>query len=469
MIHFTLFRRDTGARGSAVEQDESERNSASYSRVRKWLDGVASSTHPCAAVMRSLCARGVLDEAFLDELCVLLEQIPPGLEPDDPGWGRVRAMVAFSEVVPGRGVPIDVLTRRGGFSSVDAHVHRYRDSFTRMPEPRQAVAVAEFLTVARRSVALGCLGIDEDDVIVTLDPSGFDEALIGELELQSSRDVVIVAGDSPTSEARRWQGAKLERVDLVGVSGEDDVLDRFERAFRANEAQGRRVRVLCFDEVSGSTGLRLPSARLCRLGRRFAAHVHVDVSHSWGARSLLLSKDVNERPHSMIANAGGWMCGSRAVAFVRVERSVVTGRRTGAREHRALHAGGQEAGALLAMLTNSSLLHAGIGIRSITGRIEHLVEHVLVGLRRALDEHGLALNILTPEPRELRHGVVVFEYSRGAAWVDWLAHHPRTPIHVGLLAPKSGCARVRLSPHVYNSKTDIDELFDALVEYHTLG
>jgi selenocysteine lyase/cysteine desulfurase len=384
---------------------------------------------------------------------------------------RLRPMFAFHEDPRRWGVPMNVAIEGPSFAGVTRWTNDYRMALDlEHAQHRRARARAETISAARRSIAELCLGADEADVALVRDAIEGNATVVKGLRLDA-RDAVVLWDENTPSNGLAWryETEHVELVNLCGAGSEAEIVARFAEACDAIEDRGLRVRVLSFSELSASSGLRLPTAALCQLGRRHGAHVHVDASQSWGATCIRVPRDVNARPHSMTASAHKWLCGPREAGFLYMDADVARTLRPrmiardcgghappvpaqlhgDARRFEVL--GPRDDPKLMAMQLSCNLIHDQIGVargaRCIAARASELV----AGLAK------LGLELVTPTNPQLRHGIVVFEHADSEGLRRALEQHPRHKTLASAFRHGADARPVvRLCPHVYNTQEDID-------------
>ena len=242
---------------------------------------------------------------------------------------------------------------------------------------------------------------------------------------------------------------------VVAVAAQTEVIDVIAAAL------SDRTRVLAFTDVSANTGLRMPTAELCRIGRDRGLYVHVDGAQTCGA----LQRNLRELGcDSYSASGQKWLLGPREIGilYLRSERqdamwpgvvgvgwgTAAKSTATGARKFETL---GQRNDAATAGLAAALDFHEHIGPARVEARVRELAGRLHDGLL------ANGFELVTPRPPELRHGVIIAKAEAivGQRW------HQR--LYVGHNVIGSPTGGLRLSPNLYNTLADVDRAVKALV------
>ena len=348
------------------------------------------------------------------------------------------------------------------------------------PPPREVVAAVEaanrsvdadvsFHNRARfnalretvRSRVARFLGGDPDEFAIIRNASEGNNIVIAGLELGAGDDVLITDQNHP-SNGLAWEaqatrrGFTVRRVDLPG-----NPRSSAELLATITAALTPATRVLAFSDVSNSSGMRLPAAELCRLGRERGIHVHIDGAQSMAAMKLSLRE---LGAGSYTASTQKWLMGPRegGILFVRSDlvpalRPLVISRGfsdptdPGPTSARKLDMLGQRNEGVMAGIEAAVGFVERIGIERIQARVEVLAARLTAGLR------GIpGYRLVTPSAPGCSLGVVVgrFEGLDHQKLHDRLYHGHRVAS-----APTGG---LRLCPHIYNTLADVDRAVGAV-------
>lgn len=374
----------------------------------------------------------------------------------------LRPMFAFSGHLRRAGVPMDAMSGCPPFTRIREWSHDYRRALELENSPRRRRAIrSETLDATRQSIAQLCLGV-EPSTVALVHSSAYATARLIELLPFDARDAVVVWDENPTSNGSAWgfRTQHVHAVSLRGASSNAEIVERFALACRAVEASGRRIRVLALNTLSQRTGLRLPLAGLCKLGRRHGAHVHVDATSSWGAADVSIPRDVNARPHSLTASAHVWLCGPHEAGFAYIGDTVAPQSSAHSWVSRIESNGPLDDPKWMMVHMLVSLLHERIDIPTIERAVRDRATQLTLGLEQ------LGVEIVSPRSPELRHGVVVFEHADNLGLLRTLERHPdhKTLVSALYVGPdRRPC--IRLSPHVFNNERDVERVLSVLSSY----
>ena len=305
------------------------------------------------------------------------------------------------------------------------------------------------------------LGVSAEEIALVRNASEANNLVVAGIALGAGDEVVLVDQNHPTNNVA-WDvraarfGFTVRRVSFPAAPASvAEVIDAM------TQALSDRTRVLAFTDVSANTGLRMPTAELCRIGRDRGLYVHVDGAQTCGALQRNL-RDLGCDSYS--ASGQKWLLGPREIGilFLRSERQdamwpgVVgvgwgTAAKTTAKGARKFETLGQRNDAATAGLAAALDFHEQIGPARVEARIRELAGR----LHDALLSNGFEL--VTPRPPELRHGVIIV---RAEAPVAQRWHQRLYAGHHVIGSPTGG---LRLSPNLYNTLADVDRAVKAVV------
>lgn len=302
---------------------------------------------------------------------------------------------------------------------------------------------------------------DPDEFAIIRNASEGNNMLIAGLTLGSG-DEVIITDQNHASNALAWEAQAARRgftVTNIGLpaspSGSEELFARLEHAISP------RTRVLACSDVSNSSGMRLPVAALCRLGRERGFHVHIDGAQSMGAMRLSMRELA---PGSYTASTQKWLMGPRegGVLFVRKDRvsavqpSVVSRGFSdpadpGPASARKLDMLGQRNEGVMAGFAAALAFVERIGIDRIEARVQALAARLTTGLL------GIAgYRLVTPSAPGCSLGVVVGRFEG----IDHQKLHDRLYHGHGVASAPTG--GLRLCAHIYNTMADVDRAIRAV-------
>lgn len=321
----------------------------------------------------------------------------------------------------------------------------------------------EALLEETREKVARILGASSDEIALVRNTSEGNNIIVGGLPLGPGDEVVIFDQNHPTN-AVAWDvraarfGFTVRRVGAPERATDPaQVRDHFLSALSST------TRVFAFSDISNVSGIRLPVREICRACRERGIHTHVDGAQSFGAVQV----DLHDRGcDSYATSAHKWFNGPKEVGvlYVRAERipeiwpGMVgvgwgSGVETSARGARKFEILGQRNDALLVGLGAAADFHDAIGGERIEARVLELAGWLREGLGAIP-----GVEFVTPGPRELHAGVLVARVEGVEGRRLFEALYADRGI-AG--APTGG---LRLCPHIYNLRADVERAADAVAE-----
>ncbi len=390
-----------------------------------------------------------------------------------PDWPAVRQMFRLQ-----REAPLNAANLCPAYSAVldGQHAHTQRLSAD-VGFLNRRDFVRDDVDKARRACA-AMLGLREHGNLALLrNTSEANAVIVNGLDLAAD-DEVLLWRENHATNYRSWHHRHLRRpVQVRGISlpaeprREDELVDAWLAALRPN------TRVVSFSHLSNISGRLLPARAICQAihDQRPDIFIHIDGAQSWG--SLRVDLDAIGCD-SFAASGHKWLCGPRGTGVLMLRQRWVERvaplmlgydlqfdypqeeLQEDARRYENL---GQRDTAALAALGIAVARHEAIGMAAIEGRIQALTAHAL----NAFDQAGIAC--LTPRDPAFGHGVVVADLGsslksygaflalHNAGYAAAFVHGNR--VHCsprGELREDEGPVYLRLCPHIYNSRADID-------------
>lgn len=305
------------------------------------------------------------------------------------------------------------------------------------------------------------LGVATDEIALVRNASEGNNIIVGGIALGAGDEVVVIDQNHPTNNVA-WDvraarfGFSVRRIGFpTPPATVAEVMETVGRAL------SDRTRVLAFSDVSNNTGLRMPTAELCRIARQRRIYVHVDGAQTCGA----MERNLRELGcDSYSASAQKWLFGPREIGilYLKSERiaelwpgvvgvgwgSAVETTARGARKFETM---GQRNDATTAGLAAALDFHERVGSAQVEARVKELASRLLTGL---LDQ---GFELVTPRTPELHLGVIVVKVDPSVAQ-RW---HERLYAGHGVISSPTG--GLRLSPNLCNTLADVDRAVAALV------
>ncbi len=381
--------------------------------------------------------------------------VPP-VRLDESYWIDLKRQFTFPDqqipmnsanMSPGPRTVVEAVTR--ATREVDADVsYQNRAQFDTIRE-----------TTRERTARL--LGVTSDEIALVRNASEANNIVVAGLELKAGDEVVLVDQNHPTNNvawdvrAARY-GFTVKRVSFPAPPGSvAEVIETMTAALTD------RTRVLAFTDVSANSGLRMPTAELCRVARARGIYVHVDGAQTFGA----LRRNLRDLGcDSYTASGQKWILGPREIGilYVRSERidalwpGVIgvgwgPGAKTTAKGARKFETMGQRNDATVVGLAAALDFHEQVGPARVEARIQELGGRLHAGLAAA------GFELVTPRPAELRHGVIIAKAD------DPTARRWHQRLYAGHHVIGSPTGGLRLSPNLCNTLADADRAVQSLV------
>jgi selenocysteine lyase/cysteine desulfurase len=319
-----------------------------------------------------------------------------------------------------------------------------RRKFSQLRE-RSREAVAEYV------------GADPDEIALTRNTSEGNNIVISGLTFRPGDEVIIWDENHPTANiawdvrAERY-GFTVKRVRIPArFEGTADLIRPFTQAMTS------RTRILCFSHLSNISGVALPAKEICRLARERGVLSHIDGAQTFGSQVV----DLHDLGCDFYTgSAHKWFMGPREVGLLYVRKariadlwpSIVGVGYSPAIEGTAtkFETLGQRDDARIAAMATAAEFHLAIGPARIAKRIQALAAL----LKRALRERIPDIRFYTPTGPEHSGGVVVFTVG-GIDLQDALSVLYRDH-HIGAAVFGGDLAGVRLCPHIYNTREEVE-------------
>jgi len=342
---------------------------------------------------------------------------------------------------------------------LDRYAQFERD-FQSNPSFQNREKYAPMRTEARGKVAR-LINASPGEIAFTRNTSESNCTIVKGLDLKAG-DEILVADHNHPSNRQSWQiratreGLVVKSIPLpTPAPGRDAIISAFERAITP------KTRVLGLTHVTNVTGLQFPVKEIAEIGHRHGLWVHVDGAQSFGALQI----DVKALGcDSYSASTHKWLMGplEAGILYVRSERmnevwpSIVTaGWRDNLNDSLKLEVFGQQDDPRMAGLDAALDFVSLIGPRNIESRLRWIATYLKEQIRE------LPVELKTNMEPELCGGVVKF--ATGAKSVKqvydvlWERHR------IAIAKTDSGdAAGLRFSPHIYNTKEDVDRAVKAV-------
>jgi cysteine desulfurase / selenocysteine lyase len=312
-----------------------------------------------------------------------------------------------------------------------------------------------------RRTAARLIGAEADEIALVPNTTAGINLVAEGLDWRAGDNVVTLADEFP-SNLYPWMHLADRGVETRLVPTDDGRVDLDQLAARCDQ----RTRVVSVSWIAYSSGCRRDLAAIGDVARQCGALFFVDAIQGVGAFPL----EVSQTPIDFLAADGHkWMLGPEGagIAYIRRDRLPLL-RPTGVGWNSVAHSG-DFSNTELKLKSNASRYEGGtqnmagmiglgaslhlletLGIENVAAAILEITDHVCQRLAE------LGARIVSPREGDERSGIVSLELP-GA---DVVAVRNRCLQNGVALACRGG--RLRVSPHAYNDKADVDRLIESL-------
>lgn len=348
---------------------------------------------------------------------------------------------------------------------LDRHAEFLRD-FHQNPS-FQNRAKYEPLREGLRAKIAAMLRVSADEIAITRNTSESSNTIVKGLDLKPGDEVLITDHNHP-SNADSWKvraardGFTVTSLPVaIPAVSRDAIIGQFEKAITA------KTKVVAITHVTSTTGIRFPVKEIAAIARKRGAWVHLDGAQTFGAMDVNL-KDMG--CDSYATSAHKWMMGPleggilhvRGEGLARIWPSIVS---AGWSDHlkgaRKLEVYGQRDDPRVVALEAAIDFIALIGIANIEARVTVLTSR----LKEQLSEvPGLVMK--TNLQPELSGGVIKCDLKSVPTKVAYDKLWDRHRLALSI-TPYGDIQGLRFSPHIYNSREEIDHAAAAVKELVT--
>jgi len=306
------------------------------------------------------------------------------------------------------------------------------------------------------------LSVSSDEIAITRNTSESNSIIVQGLDLKPGDEIISndqnhASNDDSWKVRAKREGFVVKTLPIpVPVPSRDALISQIEKAITP------RTKVIAITHVSSFAGMMFPAREITELARRHGIWLHLDGAQSFAALNVNL-KDIGCDSYS--ASTHKWLMGplEAGILFVRAERipqvwpSVVTvGWSDQIKGARKLEVYGQRDDPRLVAIESAVDFLTLIGIDKVEARMRMLAGHLQDRLAQIP-----TVRMKTNREPELSAGVVKFELSnmpiQGA--YDTLWERNRISIAMTTAGESRG---LRFSPHIYNSREEIDRAVAAI-------
>lgn len=403
------------------------------------------------------------DPIFAREMAAAGDILPAGPSAGEPFWKSVReqfvmppdlAVMNAANLCPASRPAAEALTRES--KSVDSDpspTNRAR----LMPEKEATrVALAEFLRVT------------PDEIIITRNTSESNNMVSNGLDLKAG-DEVLLHEDNHPSNLVAWQ-EKAKRfgfsVVIVPQKNPHPGAEYYVEAF--TKAITPRTRVLSVTHLTSTVGDIMPAKELAALARSRGILFLLDGAQSFGLLDVNLA-DI--QPDFYSGSSHKWPCGARECGVLYVNKtaqaklwpSVYSAYPGAVGFSKTFESFGQRDEATMIAMHEALTFQTKVGRAAIEKRSRDLTTQLIAGLTKIP-----GITNWTSPVAERR--VAVVSFVPGTLDANKLAAALYTNDRIGITT-RGGKDRqgIRVSPHFYNSPTEVDKFVSAVAKYMKSG
>lgn len=304
------------------------------------------------------------------------------------------------------------------------------------------------------------LGVAKEEIGITRNTSESNNIIVNGFDLKAGDEVILWDQNHPSNNIAWEQRAKRLGFTVLKVAVPSEPKSPAELMEPFVKAITSKTRLIGFSHISNVTGVALPAKALCALAREKRILTLVDGAQSFGMVDLNL-QDMGCDFYS--GSTHKWLMGplENGVLYVRKESMdrlwptmISAGwKETSTSVDEKLCIVGQRNEATPAALPETLDFHQTIGKKNIEDRVVALNTYLKEQLRLKLPQTVF----VTPLAASMSAGITVFNIpGKPSADLFQKLYEIR-----GIACAST--AGVRLSPHIYNSMTDLDKTIDVLV------
>ena len=313
-----------------------------------------------------------------------------------------------------------------------------------------------------RDKIAGMLRVTADEIAITRNTSEGTNIVVKGVDLKPGDEVLITDHNHPSNNDSWKVRAQRDGFTVKSLPVSVPARSRDELIAQVERAVTPRTKVISITHVTSTTGIMYPSKEIAEIARKRGIWMHLDGAQTFGSLDVNL-KDIPCDSYSTSAHK--WLMGplENGILYVRSERipaiwpSIVT---AGWSDHlkgaRKLEVYGQRDDPRIVALESAIDFVSLIGSRTVESRVRFLAS----SMKEQLSQIG-GVKLKTNIEPELSGGVVKCDINRvptkQAYDTLWTQHR------ISIAMTASGDSQgLRFSPHIYNSRDDIDRAVAAV-------
>ncbi|WP_026464397.1 aminotransferase class V-fold PLP-dependent enzyme [Adhaeribacter aquaticus] len=316
----------------------------------------------------------------------------------------------------------------------------------------------------KRKLALELLAsylkVSKEEIGITRNTSEGNNIIVNGLDLKPGDEVITWEQNHPTNGTAWEQRAKRYGFTVKKIAVPDQPASIKELVIPFAEAITPKTKIITFSHISNSSGLALPARDICLLARSKNILTLVDGAQSFGSMDLDL-KDMGCDFYT--GSTHKWLMGpvESGVLYVnkaqmeKVWPNIISAgwKETYKTVDEKYCVLGQHNDLTVSAIPAILEFHEKIGKQLIQNRVQQLGSYLKEQLKAKVPNTVM----VTPALPEASGGIMVFTLPN----LNNAEIYQKLYSHYGIAgAPTGG---IRLSPHIYNTKQDIDKIISALV------
>jgi isopenicillin-N epimerase len=343
---------------------------------------------------------------------------------------------------------------------LDRHAEFMRD-FQSNPS-FQNRAKYEAMRERLRDKVAGMLRVTSDEIAITRNTSEGTNIVVKGVDLKPGDEVLITDHNHPSNNDSWKVRAQREGFSVKSLPVQVPASSREQLISEVEQAVTPRTRVIAVTHLTSTTGILYPAREIAEIARRRGVWMHLDGAQTFSALDVNL-KEIGCDSYS--SSAHKWLMGplEAGILFVRSDRipsvwpSIVT---AGWTDHlqgaRKLEVYGQRDDPRIVALESAVDFALLIGIPAIESRMRLLA----TSMKEQLSQIG-GVRLKTNIQPELSGGVVKADISRVLTKDAYDSLWSKHRIAIAM-TPSGDSQGLRFSPHIYNSREEIDRAVAAV-------
>ncbi len=308
------------------------------------------------------------------------------------------------------------------------------------------------------------LRVAPEEIVITRNTSEGNNIVSSGLDLKAGDEVVVHADNHPSllnawqQKAKRFGFAVRVVAQVNPHPGADYYVDAFGQAMNAH------TKCLAFSHVSASVGDLLPARELCRLARERGVLSIVDAAQSFGMLDIDLA---DMQPDFFTGSAHKWPCGPREVgvlyirkdALPKISTSIISLYAGAVGASTTFEGMGQRDDAAVIAFGQALKLQTTIGRAAIERRGRELAQALIDGLKKIP-----SVKVWTHA--DAARSAAIVSFQPGSLNGNTLATALYEKDRIAVMA-RGGSDRggLRVSPHFYNLRDEVDRMVETVGRY----